>query len=110
MLSANQILIEAKQGKAKELKELLNSLVELSLEASGCQKFELYQLNDLREQFFIIELFKSEKKHMAYLEDESYKELKAQIDSLAESISVNALKLPQCLTKLGLKKTSGDAL
>jgi len=104
MLSANQVVYQAQEGKAKELKEVLNKLVEFSLEASGCQKFELYQLNEQREDFFIIELFKSEKKYASYLESEEYLTLKSEIDTLVEFSSVNELKLPQCLTKLGLKK------
>ena len=106
MLSANQLVFQAQEGKAKELKELLNALVEFSLEASGCQKYELYQLNEQREDFFIIELFKSEKKHSSYLNSTGYLDLRTKIDPLLDFSSVNALKLPQCLTKLGLKKKS----
>jgi len=104
MTSANQIVIHAKEGKAKELKELLNALVEFTLEVSACQKYELYQLNEHREEFFIIEIFKSEKKQAAYLEEANYIALKKEIDLLSEFTSINPLKLPQCLTKLGLKK------
>ena len=104
MLSANQVVYQAQEGKAKELKEVLNRLVEFSLEVQGCQKYELYQLNEQREDFFIIELFKSEKKYISYLESEAYLALKSEIDALIEFNSINPLKLPQCLTKLGLKK------
>jgi len=104
MLSAHQVVYQAQEGKAKELKEVLNRLVEYTLEVSGCQKFELYQLNEQREDFFIIELFKSEKKYATYLESEAYLSLKSEIDILIDFRSNNPLKLPQCLTKLGLKK------
>ena len=104
MLSANQLVFQAQEGKTKELKELLNALVEFSLEASGCQKYELYQLYDQREDFFIIEFFKSEKKYKDYLKSEGYISLRDKIDALVEFKAVNALKLPQCLTSLGLKK------
>ncbi len=106
MVCANQILIHAKESKEKEVKELLNELVALSLLANGCQKYELYQLNEKREEFFIIEIFKSEKKYSAYLENPEYKELRVKIDILCEFHRLNPLKLPQCLTKLGLKKNN----
>ncbi len=104
MLSANQLVFQAQEGKIKELKEVLNTLVEFSLEASGCQKYELYQLHDQRKDFFIIEFFKSEKKHKDYLKSEAYLNLRDKIDALVEFKTVNVLKLPQCLTSLGLKK------
>ena len=104
MVAANQIVIIAKEGEAKALKEVLNELVAYSLGVNGCQKYELYQLNEHREDFFIIEIFKSEKKHATYLKEEQYQNLKTKILELCEEFSMNELKLPQCLTQLGLKE------
>ena len=106
MLSAYQVVLNAKEGKAKELKELLNELVEFSVEFSGCQKFELYQLNEQREEFFIIEMFKSEKKQKAYIDSQEYKALELKVNDFCDFIGRNELKLTQCLTKLGLKKAN----
>ena len=103
MASALQVVIESKKEKESELKELLNTFVEISLENSACQKCELYQLDENRESFFIIQIWKNEKKRASFLESLECKNLYKEIENLSFSISSNALKLPQCLTKLGLK-------
>lgn len=103
MASAAQICIESKIDKASELKIVLNSLVELSLADKACQKCELYQLDDKRESFFIIEIWKNDKKKSAFLESDECRSLYKEIEELSSSIVPKALKLPQCLTKLGLK-------
>jgi len=103
MAIVNQINIEAVEGKEKDLKQVLNSLVALSLEQKACQKYELYQLEDKRKTFFIIEIWKNEKKKTAYYESKQYLEISENISKLSLKLSSNSLKLPQCLTKLGLK-------
>jgi len=103
MTIANQVIIEAIDGQAKTLKPLLNALVETALLEKGCQKFELYQLDKERNIFFIVEIWKSAMRYNEHLENETYK---AHIEKMKELIIgevTNALKLTQCLTKLGLK-------
>ncbi|MGB5966517.1 MAG: putative quinol monooxygenase [Sulfurimonadaceae bacterium] len=103
MTIANQIVIEAIDGKAKVLKPLLNALVEATLLEKGCQKFELYQLDEDRDVFFIIEIWKSEKRYHMHLESDAFKAISADMKTLIEIEVSNPLKLTQCLTKLGLQ-------
>jgi len=103
MAIVNQIKIYAKKDKASELKKKLNSLVELALENKACQKFELYQLEDKRENLFIIEIWKNDKKKVAFYESEAYENLHVEMKNLIENEEIDSLKLPTCLTKLGLK-------
>ncbi len=104
MTIANQVIIEAVDGHAKTLKPLLNSLVEAALLEKGCQKYELYQLDEDREVFFIIEIWKSAKRYREHLENETYRALEEEMKELIEIQVTNPLKLTQCLTKLGLKE------
>ena len=104
MTIANQVIIEAVDGQAKTLKPLLNTLVEATLLEKGCQKFELYQLDEDREVFFIVEIWKSAKRYNDHLENAAYKALQAEMKELIEIKVTNPLKLTQCLTKLGLKE------
>ena len=104
MTIANQVIIEAIDGHAKTLKPLLNTLVEATLLEKGCQKFELYQLDEDREVFFIVEIWKSAKRYNDHLENAAYKALQAEMKELIEIKVTNPLKLTQCLTKLGLKE------
>lgn len=103
MTIANQVIIEAVDGHAKTLKPLLNSLVEAALLEKGCQKYELYQLDEDRKVFFIIEIWKSAKRYKDHLENETYKALEEKMKEFIEIQVSNPLKLTQCLTKLGLK-------
>ena len=103
MTIANQVIIEAIDGQAKALKPLLNALVEAALLEQGCQKYELYQLDEDREVFFIVEIWKSGKRYNEHLENETYKTLEEEMKTLIEVQVTNPLKLTQCLTKLGLK-------
>jgi quinol monooxygenase YgiN len=104
MTIANQVIIEAVDGHAKTLKPLLNALVEAALLEKGCQKYELYQLDEDREVFFIIEVWKSAKRYREHLENETYRALEEEMKELIEIQVTNPLKLTQCLTKLGLKE------
>lgn len=104
MTIANQVIIEAIDGESKTLKPLLNTLVEAALLEKGCQKFELYQLNEDRELFFIIEIWKSLKRYNDHLKNEVHLALVAEMKDLIEIQITNPLKLTQCLTKLGLKE------
>jgi quinol monooxygenase YgiN len=83
---------------------LLNALVEAALLEKGCQKYELYQLDEDREVFFIIEVWKSAKRYREHLENETYRALEEEMKELIEIQVTNPLKLTQCLTKLGLKE------
>ncbi len=104
MTIANQLIIESIDGQSKKLKPLLNALVEAALLEKGCQKYELYQLDEDREVFFIIEIWKSGKRYNDHLENETYKAIEEEMKELIEIQVVNPLKLTQCLTKLGLKE------
>ncbi|MEN8146272.1 MAG: antibiotic biosynthesis monooxygenase [Campylobacterota bacterium] len=108
MTVANRVIIEAVEGKEKTLKPLLNALVEAALLEKGCQKYELYQLDEDRTIFFIIEIWKSEKRFNAHLENETFISLSAEMDELIDVKVSNPLKLTQCLTKLGLKEQNKE--
>ena len=92
MVIANQIIIEAVDGKAQALKPLLNALVEATVTEQGCQKYELYQLDEDREVFFIIEIWGNEKRYKAHLENEHFQELCSAMQELIEVKVSNALK------------------
>jgi len=104
MTVANHLVIEALEGKEKLLVEALNNLVTSSLLEKGCQKYELYQRFDERRYFFIIEIWKSNKAFERHLNNEIYKDKMFTIDALSTRQVTHALKLTQCLTKLGLKE------
>jgi len=108
MTVANQVIIEAIEGKEKTLKPLLNTLVEATLLEKGCQKYELYQLDEDRTIFFIIEIWKSEKRYNTHLENETFVSLCAEMDKFIDVKVSNPLKLTQCLTKLGLKEQNKE--
>jgi len=103
MTIANQIIIQAKEGTEKVLKETLNTLVEEALLEKGCQKFELYQLYDEQRRFFIVEIWKSERRYDEHLKSAQYQSRLQEISRLSLSQTTHPLKLTQCLTKLGLK-------
>ena len=94
MSIANQIIIEAVDGKSKALKPLLNLLVEATLTEKGCQKYELYQLDEDRDVFFIIEIWKNKKRYKEHLENEHFQELSSRMQELIELQVSNALNLP----------------
>ena len=104
MTVANQIITEAIDDHAKTLKPLLNSLTETAFLEKGCQKFELYQLDEEREQFFIIEIWKSAKSYNNHLTNEIYLDLNNEMNDYIKIQTCKPLKLTQCLTKLGLKE------
>jgi len=103
MTVANQIIIKAKQGEEKNLKNELNLLVAQALLEKGCQKFELYQLLDAKDEFFIVEIWKSERSYNKHLENERYLQHRDILKHLIDNEKVQPLKLTQCLTELGLK-------
>jgi len=104
MTIANQITIEAKEGHEKALKSMLNNLLEQTLLEKGCQKFELYQRYDEPTHFFIVEIWKSERRYNEHTASSSYQAMLEKISPLSASQTTHPLKLTQCLTKLGLKK------
>ena len=103
MTIANNIILHAKADYEHVLKDLLNTLVQQSLLEKGCQKFELYQHDLERQHFFIVEIWRSEKSYGAHLENDAYKTLYTQVETLLEHQEQHPLKLTQCLTELGLK-------
>ena len=52
-----KITLKAKNEKIDELKSLLESMVKPSQDEIGCIKYELYQLSDEPEVFFLIEVW-----------------------------------------------------
>ena len=104
MTIANQITIKADKDQTKTVKNILNTLAETALLEKGCQKFELYQLDKGREHFFIIEIWKSAKRYNDHLNSSAYFKLREELEPLIEEEISQALKLTQCLTKLGLKE------
>lgn len=96
MVIANQIIIEAVEGKTEALKPLLRTLVEATLPEEGCQKYELYQLDEDREVFFIIEIWKDGKSYKAHLDNKHFQELCSAMQELIEVKVSNALKSTPC--------------
>ena len=107
MTIANQIIIQAHEGREKELKTQLNTLVAYALTQKGCQKFELYQYFDTPTHFFIVEIWKSERRYNTYLKSSDYLEHQTTLQELVKAQESHPLKLTQCLTELGLKKKEG---
>jgi len=103
MTIANQITFTSKPDQERDLKTILNTLVTQALLEKGCQKFELYQLSESRQEFFIVEIWKSDKSYQTHLKQEAYKKLLREIEDLCSTQIIHPLKLTQCLTKLGLK-------
>ncbi|WP_345977886.1 putative quinol monooxygenase [Sulfurimonas sp. HSL3-7] len=93
MVIANQIIIEAVEGKSEVLKPLLNVLVEATLMEKGCQKYELYQLDEDKDVFFIIEIWKNKKRYKAHLDNEHFQKLCSRMQELIEIQVSNALNL-----------------
>ena len=107
MTIANQIIIQAHEGSEKAVKEQLNALVAYALTQKGCQKFELYQYFDTPTDFFIVEIWKSERRYNTHLKSSDYLEHQAGLQKLVKTQKRHPLKLTQCLTELGLKKKEG---
>ena len=99
MVIANQITIISQPGSAKELRTLLNELAAYAISLKGCHKFELYQIEEERHRFIIIEIWKSGRAHHRYLDDPLVKALRAKTAPLIAEESTTALKLTRCLTK-----------
>ena len=99
MVIANQIMLTANKGNEKQLRMLLNELVGHALKLNGCHKYELYQFENAREQFMIVEIFKSVKAHKKYLKDETVMAVWKKAEPLAASKSISELKLTQCLSR-----------
>jgi len=104
MTIAKRLDYSAVETKERELKEALNNLVAQTLLVKGCQKCEMYQLNEERSHFFMIVIFKSQKAIRLYEEDEQIQALRKEVKRYTQKDETYDLKLPQCLTKLGLKE------
>lgn len=98
MVIANQIMLVANTGDEKQLRMLMNELVDHALKSKGCHKYELYQFENTREHFMIVEIFKSAKAHKKYLENETVKSVWKKAEPLIVSRNISALKLTQCLS------------
>ena len=103
MTIANQLTFSAKLDQERLLKATLNDLVENALLEKGCQKFELYQLYETPQQFFIVEIWKSDKSYQNHLKNKQYQTLVQEMQKHLHKEEKFDLKLTQCLTKLGLK-------
>jgi len=96
---ANQITLTANTGDEKQLRMLLNELVDHALKSKGCHKYELYQFEDERDRFMIVEIFKSIKAQKKFTEDETVVSIRESIYPLLASEGTSALKLTRCLSK-----------
>jgi quinol monooxygenase YgiN len=103
MVIANRISIESRPGKAKELRSTLNELATCAPTLKGCLKFELYQIEEERERFMIVEIWKSGKAHTAAYENETFRDIREKAAPLIAEETSEALKLTRCLTELGFK-------
>lgn len=105
MVVANQISIVAAEGRESELKEHLNTMVQSALGEKGCLKYELYQIEQERHLFFIIEIWKNNKAWLAHEASPSYLAFLSEASGCIQSRESRALKLTQCRSKLGLSET-----
>jgi quinol monooxygenase YgiN len=80
-----KISFTAKEGKTEELHSLLNFMVKESSKENGCDKYELYQFKEDKNQFFLIEVWIDKESLDAHKNTGHYRKFKEEIDSLAES-------------------------
>lgn len=73
--------------------------MKITLLEKRCQKYELYQLDEDSELFFIIELWKSEKRYNAHLENEAFITLCTEMQEFVEIKVSNPLKLTKTASK-----------
>jgi len=99
MVIAQQLTFRAKAGKESELRTILNDMVAQTSGEKGCLKYELYQLEEDRVSFFLIEIWKSKAKYRKHIESEQTKRFEADLAGLIDHQAPTALKLTQCLTK-----------
>ena len=99
MIIAQQLTFRAKKGKEVELRTILNDMVAKTSTEKGCLKYELYQLEEDRGSFFLIEIWKSKAKYLKYKSSEKSRQFKTEIADLIDHQDSTALKLTQCLTK-----------
>ena len=57
MVIAQQLTFRANAGKESELRTILNDMVVRTSDEKGCLKYELYQLEEDRASFFLIEIW-----------------------------------------------------
>ena len=99
MVIAQQLTIRANAGKESELRSILNDMVAQTSNEKGCLKYELYQLEEDRASFFLIEIWKSKARYRKHKESEQMQQFETDILGLIDHQSTVELKLTQCLTK-----------
>ncbi len=99
MIIAQQLTFRAKKGKEVELRSILNDMVAKTSAEKGCLKYELYQLEEDRASFFLIEIWKSKAKYLKYKSGEKALYFDSVIADLLDRQDATQLKLTQCLTK-----------
>ena len=80
-----KISFTAKEGKADELHRLLDFMVKESSKEEGCDKYELYQFKEEKNEFFLIEVWVDKESLETHKNTGHYKKFKEEIDSLIES-------------------------
>lgn len=99
MVMAQQLVFRASEGKEVELRDILNDMVAQVSGAKGCLKYELYQMQEQRVSFFLVEIWKSKSRYRKHKESEVMKSFEDAMAPLLLTQNTSALKLTQCLTK-----------
>ncbi|MEA3374190.1 MAG: antibiotic biosynthesis monooxygenase [Campylobacterota bacterium] len=99
MVIAQQLKFKAKAGKEAELRTLLNEMVAQVSALQECLKYELYQYEEERVSFVLIEIWKSKSKYLKYQQSESAQQFKSAMADLIVQDDITPLKLTQCLTQ-----------
>ncbi len=99
MVMAQQLTFSAIEGREVELRSMLNDMVVQVSAEKGCLKYELYQMQEQRVSFFLVEIWKSKSRYRKHKESEMMQHFKDAMAPLLLSQNTSALKLTQCLTQ-----------
>ncbi len=99
MLICNQLIYTISSLHVKKFKTEFQNIVHLAQAFKGCNKYDFFQFDENREEFLIIEIFKSEKSEKKFKLSQEYINSFNEIKGMIESISTHPLRLTTCLTK-----------
>lgn len=77
-----QVVFVAKDGCVDELKELLSMMVEPSRRELGCELYNIYQLDDNKNSFLVVESWESEEALEGHRHTPHYKIYKEKFEAL----------------------------
>ena len=77
-----KITLKAKNDKIEELKSLLSLMLKPSQEERGCIKYELFQLKDEPQTFFLIEIWEDDASLDAHKKSEHFVHFKSVVGDL----------------------------